>query len=115
MKNIGGNPVFLEPEFDSKTRSVALSIVPSEGSSYICQDVRKRFTRTSFGQPRRELKPGEDVIMRREDLRHWYIPTSDGHYHFICTYNRSIYDHIDTSNSVWDGYLAAELSVAYSK
>jgi hypothetical protein len=115
LKNEGAESLFVQSEPRSKTRSASMDIIVDEGSPVSCTDVRSKFVRMSIGGPRRELKPGDTMELRQEDVRRWFIPKQSGLAAFKVIYTFNVYDNPDGKWPVWVENFADTLIIKYEE
>ena len=114
VTNEGRESVFLQREMGSKDRSSRMDIVVDEGSTVECDDVRNSFDKVTVLEPRRELKPGQMIEMRRENLRRWFIPKTRGAPAFTVVYQFEIYETLNSEYPVWDENFASSFTIKYN-
>jgi hypothetical protein len=113
VKNVGAESLFMQRELPSKDRSAEMDIMPSEGSPVSCKDVRSQSDKVSIMEPRGELKPGEVVELRKEDLGRWFIPERAGAPTFRVVYQFAIFESLTAPYPVWVEHFADTLRIVY--
>jgi hypothetical protein len=114
IKNLGEQSVFLPKESGSPARSSCLSLVPREEWAPFCKDVRDKTQRVTFSSTS-ELRPGQSMTVRKENLLNWFRPTTQGRFVFLGTYELPIYERMESKKPIWVEQVSGAFDVTFEE